>query len=142
MKESIAPQERQAKLVERYSIIPDPQERLAAIISRKSALPGVPEEERADEYLVPGCQSRVWIIGSLKEGRCHFRVEADSALVRGLITLLCEVYDGATPVEIVATEPELFEKLGIAAILTPTRLNGLAAVRLYLRNFAAASIDR
>ena len=133
-----SPSERQAKLVERYSIIPDPQERLSAIISRKTTLPGVPEEQRADEHLVPGCQSRVWIIGSFRDGHCHFQVEADSALVRGLVTLLCEVYDGAAPGEIVATEPELFEKLGIAAILTPTRLNGLAAVRLFLRKSAAA----
>lgn len=58
-------------------------------------------------------------------------------MVRGLIAMLCEVYEGATPEEIVATEPKLFEGLDIAPILTPTRLNGLAAVRLYLRNFAA-----
>lgn len=136
------PARRQQRLIERYSIIPDPQERLAAIISRKSALPGVPEAERSDEQLVPGCQSRVWIVGSVRDGRCHFQVEAESAMVRGLVTLLSEIYEGATPEEIVATEPEVFEGLGIAGMLTPTRLNGLAAVRLFLRNFAAVSIDR
>lgn len=123
-------------MIERYSIIPDPQERLSAIISRKSPLPGVPPEQRQPEYLVPGCQSRVWIIPTMAEGRCQLQVEAESAMVRGLITLLCELYHQATPDEILEYHPTVFESLGIARNLTPTRLNGLAAVTAYLQAFA------
>jgi len=131
-----SPAEREAAIVERYAIIPDPQERLSALIARKSPLPGIPPEERLPEYLVPGCQSRVWILPAMAEGRCHLRVEAESAMVRGLVTTLCELYHQATPAEIVAHEPALFEALGIARNLTPTRLNGLAAVTAYVQNFA------
>lgn len=57
-------------------------------------------------------------------------------MVRGLIGLLCELYHGAPPAEMIALEPTIFEKLGIAKNLTPTRLNGLAAVTAYLRDYA------
>ncbi len=137
-----SPQQRQADLIARYAIIPDPHERLAALITRRQAVPVLPAGERTEENLVQGCQSRVWIAGhydtgtSAGTGRCRFRMEAESAMVKGLVALLCELYDDATPGEILAVEPEIFESLGIARNLTPTRLNGLAGVRAHLRRFA------
>ncbi len=132
------PQQRQAAFIERYSIIPDPQDRLAAIVARRPTTGPLPPEEQTPDLLVPGCQSRVWIAASVSpdSGRCRFRMHAESALVRGLIGLLCDLYDDAPPEEIAAVEPEIFERLGIARNLTPTRLNGLAAVRAFLREFA------
>jgi len=127
------PRQRQDALVVRYSAIPDAQERLSAIISRKPVLPPVPEEERVDGNLVEGCQSRVWITVEWRdEERCHFRVLAESALVRGLVALICEIYSDATPEEILAVEPDILERLGIARNLSPTRLNGVQAVHRHL----------
>jgi len=98
------------------------------------------EHERTDERLVRGCSSRVWLVGEVRDGRCHFRMDADSPLVKGLVALLCEVYEGGTPEEIVTVEPEIVTALGIDRMLSPTRLNGLAAVRNTIREFAAAQI--
>ena len=81
--------------------------------------------------------SRVWLAGEMKEGRCRFRVEADSPLVRGLAGMLCGIYDGATPEEVVAEEPVVLEEVGILRNLSPTRQNGLAAVRRALVEFAS-----
>jgi len=129
-------QQKQAAFIDRYSVIPDPQERLAALISRKSALAPLDDSERIDAALVRGCVSRVWLTGTLENGRCRYRVDADSPMVKGLVAALCELYDGATPEEIISMEPEIFETLGIANNLTPTRLNGLASVRRVIRDFA------
>ena len=128
---------RQAELIAGYTIIPDPHERLAALISRKSPLLPLAPEQRTDENLVPGCISRVWLAGSVQNGRCRFHTDSDSAMVKGLARTLCEIYDDATPGEILATEPELFEALGISKLLTPTRLNGLANLRERIRACAA-----
>ena len=128
--------QRQAVLIDRYSAIPDPHERLAAIVARKTLLPPVLPEERTEANLVPGCQSRVWIVGSYEAGRCRFRMDAESALVKGLVSLICELYDDAPPHEISSVEPAVLEALGIARHLSPTRLNGLASVRGAIRQFA------
>ena len=128
--------QKQAAFIDRYSVIPDPQERLAALISRKSTLAQLTDSERVDAALVRGCVSRVWLAGTHENGRCRYRVDADSPMVKGLVTALCELYDDAIPEEVISVEPEIFDALGISTNLTPTRLNGLASVRRAIRDFA------
>jgi cysteine desulfuration protein SufE len=130
--------EHQRALIAKLAIIEDAHERLAAITSRAKKWPVPAESERIDERLVRGCSSRVWLVGEVRDGRCHFRVDGDSTLMKGLAALLCEVYEGGTPEEVVAVEPEIIAGLGIDRMLSPTRLNGLAAVRNTIREFAAA----
>ena len=78
------------------------------------------------------------VVGEVRDGHCHFRCDADSPLVRGLLVLLGDFYSGGTPVEVAATEPALIEQLGLDRSLSPTRLNGLRSVRAKIRDFAAA----
>lgn len=134
------PRQRQSQLIERYKILPDAHERLAALTGRRTSLLPLPPEDRTDTALVPGCVSRVWLVGTLENGRCRFRMHADSALVKGLAAAVCELYDDALPEEIIDVEPELFEALGIAANLTPTRLNGLANIRARIVEFARSQL--
>jgi cysteine desulfuration protein SufE len=133
--------ERQQQLIENYAIIDDPQERLSAVVDDARKLPPLRESERTEENRVKGCVSQAWIAAEIREGRCYFRSDADSPLVRGLLKLLCDLYSGATPVEIAAIEPVLFEELGLARNLSPTRLNGLRSVRAKIREFAANHIS-
>ena len=133
--------EKQQQLIEDYSVIPDPQERLAAVVDTARRRPALPEAERTEEHRVKGCVSLAWVIGEQRDGRCYFRSDADSPLVRGLLTLLCDFYSGASPAEVVATEPALLEELGLARNLSPTRLNGLRSVRAKMREFASAAIS-
>jgi cysteine desulfuration protein SufE len=132
--------EKQRRMIERYRLIEDSQERLAAVTARGKKWPSPAESERVDANLVPGCSSRVWLVGELTEGVCRFRMDADSPLVKGLAALLCELYDGGSPGEIATMEPKLFETLGLARTLSPTRLNGVAQIRSVIRNFAARHV--
>lgn len=130
--------EKQQQLIEDYAVIPDAQERLAVVVDQARRRPPLPDTERTEANRVKGCISLAWLVGELKEGRCHFRSDADSPLVRGLLTLLCDFYSGATPAEVAATEPALLEKLGLDRNLSPTRLNGLRSVRARIRDYALA----
>ena len=130
--------EKQQQLIDNYSIIDDAQERLAAVVDDARKMSPLPEAERTEANRVKGCISQAWIVGELRDGRCYFRCDADSPLVRGLLKLLCELYTGATPDEIVATEPVLLEQLDLSRNLSPTRLNGLRSVRAKIREYAAS----
>jgi len=132
--------EKQRRLIALYQVIEDPQERLAAVTARGKKWPAPRDDERVDANLVPGCSSRVWLIGEIVDRVSRFRMDADSPLVKGLAALLCELYDGELPAEIVATEPELLEALGIARSLSPTRLNGVAQIRAAIRGFAMRNV--
>jgi cysteine desulfuration protein SufE len=128
--------EKQQQLIENYSIIDDPQERLAAVVDDARKMPTLNEAERTEANRIKGCISQAWITPEVRDDRCVFRGDADSPLVRGLLKLICDLYTGATPAEVVATEPILFEELGLARNLSPTRLNGLRSVRAKIREFA------
>ncbi len=134
--------EKQRALIEDFSLIEDPMERFAAIVDRGRRAPALPDEARTDAHLVPGCSSRVWLTGWRQPdtGACQYRVEADAPSVQGVAALLCDLYSGATPAEVVAVEPECLAALAIDRHLTPTRQRGLGQVRLRIRQIAESLI--
>jgi cysteine desulfuration protein SufE len=133
------PAERQAAIRETLGAIADPQERLAVATGWKTTMEPLSPSERSDANLVRGCASRVWLAAEMTEGRCRFRVDAQSPLVYGLVRLICGIYDGAPPEEVATEEAVVLEELGILRNLSPTRQNGLAAVRRTLVEFAVAN---
>jgi cysteine desulfuration protein SufE len=128
--------EKQQGMIEDLLLIEDPQERLAAVVDRARSRPALTAVERSEANRVKGCISAAWVVSELREHRCHFRSDADSPLVRGLVALLCDLYSGATPAEVAATEPAILEQTGLTRSLSPTRLNGLRSVRAKIRDFA------
>ncbi len=131
--------EKQQQLIDDYGLIDDSQERLSAIVDRARRMPPLAEAERSEANRVKGCISLAWVVSEVRDGRCVFRADADSPLVRGLLALLTDLYNGAMPAEVVATEPALIEQLGLDRQLSPTRLNGLRSVRAKIREFAATN---
>jgi cysteine desulfuration protein SufE len=126
--------EKQQALIADLNLIPDPHEKLSALAARKP--PAFDPAWRRDENLVRGCVSRVWLAGEEHDGLCRFACDADSPMVKALAALLCDLYSGAPAAEVVAVEPELWDRCGLARQLTPTRLNGLAALRKRIRELA------
>ena len=127
----------QRELIETYAPIEDRQERLALIVDIARNRPPLPAAERSDDNLVRGCQSRVWLIATCDDGVCHFQADGDSPLVNGLVALLCDAYAGCRPPDIVASEPTVLTELGLLRDLSPTRQNGLIAVRAKIKALAA-----
>ncbi len=134
------PTDHQQQLVDDLLFIEDSQERLSAVVDKAKRLPPLPAADRTEENRVTGCISQVWVLGELRDGRCYFRCDADGPLVKGLVAFLCEFYSGATPAEITASTADPIESLGLLRNLSPTRVNGLAAVRTRIRALAAKMV--
>src|SRR5258708_6797239 len=100
--------EKQARLIAELSIISDPQERLAVGTERARRLEPFPSGLKGEDTRVPGCVSRVWLIGSMEGGRFRFLLDAESSVVKGLAGLLVEIYNGASGCGILATQPTVF----------------------------------
>ncbi|MFT3869279.1 MAG: SufE family protein [Nibricoccus sp.] len=133
--------DRHRQLFEDLSLIPDRHERLAVIVDRTRRLPPFTVAERLENHRVPGCQSAVWLIGELQpNGTLSLRSDTDSPMVKGLVNLLCEAYTGATPAEILATEPTFIDQLELLRDLSPTRRNGVAAVHARIKTLARTAL--
>lgn len=127
--------DKQTELISDLLLIEDAHERLSALTSYVNRT-RLPDEDKSDDLIVPGCVSRVWVHGELSNGLTQFRCAADSPMVAGLIALLADLYSGVTAAEVAAIEPEIWQRCGFEKILSPTRLNGLAAVRARMKSMA------
>ncbi len=133
----MSPAASEQALIEAYSLIPDPHERLSAIVA-SCAGPGIPEGDRREGDLVPGCVSRVWITASAENGVLHLRWDADSPLVKGLAGLVCQVYEGSPPPAAAAHAAGILAGLQLDRRLSPTRLNGLENAGRRIQALAAS----
>lgn len=130
----------QQDIAEEFAFFSDWTERYQYLIDLGKQLPPFPDDWKTEEYRVHGCQSMVWLVPSGDASRMHFNATSDSAIVSGLIALVLRVYSGRSAAEIVATEPAFIQQIGLAKHLSPTRSNGLAAMLVKLKAYAAEKL--
>jgi cysteine desulfuration protein SufE len=130
----------QQDIADEFAFFSDWTERYQYLIDLGKQLPPFPEAYKTEEYRVHGCQSMVWLVPSGDASRMHFEATSDSAIVSGLIALVLRVYSDRSAAEIVATEPAFIQTIGLAKHLSPTRSNGLAAMLVKLKAYAAAQL--
>ena len=119
-----------------FAFFSDWSERYQYLIDLGRKLPAFPDEWKAEEHRLHGCQSMVWIVARGDASRMEFQAVSDSAIVSGLIYLALRVYAGRPAAEIATTEPRFVADIGLARHLSPTRSNGLAAVLAFIRDNA------
>ena len=125
--------EKERDIIRRLLFIENAQERMGVLMDRAKRSGDLEASEKTEENQVKGCISRVWIVVSLVEGRCRIRFEAESPMVKALVALICQLYDGADPAEVPGFNPVLLEELHLDRQLSPTRLNGLHQVIEHIR---------
>ena len=98
------------------------------LIDLGKALTPLDENEKTDDRLLFGCQSRVWLIIEGNADALTIRANSDAGIVSGLIALLIRVYSGASAEQILNTKPEFIAAIGLQQHLSATRANGLHAM--------------
>ncbi len=126
-----------AAIGEELAVFDDWMDRYQYIIELGRKLPAFPEIWADDEHRVPGCQSRVWMEASLRDGALFLAGASDAAIVSGLVAMLLRVYSGRAPAEIMATEPHFLKDFGLLEALSTNRGNGVAAMARRIRDVAA-----
>ncbi|MDB6124479.1 MAG: Fe-S metabolism associated SufE [Pedosphaera sp.] len=128
--------EKKQNLLATLSQIKDAQERFAYVVERGRRQPLLDASLKTDEFRVEGCLAKLWIVPEFKGGKCYFRTDSDSAIMKGVSSVLCEFYSGQKPEEIVSIDPSFLGQVGITQHLTQNRRNGLARVWEKIRGFA------
>ena len=103
-------------------------EKYEYIIDLGKELPLLHEEQKTDDRLIHGCQSRVWVNTEMSESKLHFTADSDAIITKGIISLLIRVLSNQTPQDIVTTELYFIGKIGLQEHLSPTRANGLVGM--------------
>lgn len=128
----------QDQIIDEFSQFGDWMERYEYLIDLGRSLGPFDERHKTPEYLIEGCQSKVWLYPSFENGIITFSAESDALITRGIVALLIRVFSGHTPAEIVDANIYFIEKIGLRENLSPTRSNGLLAMVKQMRLYALA----
>lgn len=121
-------EEAKQAVIEDFSMYDEWLDKYEYLIDLGKNLEAYPEEEKTEDKLIKGCQSRVWLDWRLEDGKLYFKADSDAIITKGIISLLINVYSGRTPKEIAADDFSFINQIGLKENLSPTRANGLVSM--------------
>ena len=128
----------QEEIVDEFNIFDDWMDRYNHLIEISDDLPQIDGKFKNNDYLIRGCQSKVWLNAEYSDGRIHFTADSDAIITKGIIALLIRVLSDRTPKEIMETDLEFIDKIGLKQNLSPTRANGLLSMIKQMKLYAMA----
>ena len=128
----------QEEIIEEFSMFDDWLDKYDYLISLSESLPVIAAEHKTDEYIIEGCQSRVWVDARLEDGKIYYSADSDAIIIKGLLALLIRAMGGRTPQEVVDLDLYFIDAIGLKENLSPTRGNGLLATIKQMRLYSLA----
>ena len=124
-------------IIEEFAEFDEWLDKYEYIIDLGKSLASYPEDKKTDEYLIKGCQSRVWLDAKMENGVLVFNADSDAIITKGIISLLIRIYSGRTPEEILSSDFSVVEKIGLKENLSPTRANGRVSMIQTMKKLAS-----
>ncbi len=131
-------QETQQDIISEFEIFDDWMDKYNYLIELSSSLPLIDPKYKTKEYIIQGCQSKVWVNAEYKDGKVVFTADSDAIITKGIISLLIRILSERTPDEIIKTELEFIDAVGLRENLSPTRANGLLSMIKQMKLYAIA----
>lgn len=128
----------QDEIIEEFAAYEDWMDKYNYLIELSKELPSIDPKYKSNEYLIKGCQSRVWLNGDLQEDKIIFTADSDALITKGIVALLIHVLSNRTPDEILNSELYFIDKIGLKENLSPTRANGLLSMVKQMKLYALA----
>jgi cysteine desulfuration protein SufE len=101
-------------------------------------LPIMVETEKSDENIVRGCQSKVWLTAKRTEDKIYFSADSNTAITKGLASLLVRIYSGQPASEILGSDLYFVNKIKMERFIGTQRSNGFAAMVKQMKLYALA----
>jgi cysteine desulfuration protein SufE len=101
-------------------------------------LPDMPDNEKTEDNIVKGCQSKVWLTADLENDKLFFKADSNTAITKGLVSLLARIFNGQTPDAILNGDLYFMNKIGMERFIGTQRSNGFAAMIKQMKLYALA----
>lgn len=129
----------QESIIEDFGMLDGDMEMTIAYIMELGAkLPVFPEESRTEDSIVKGCQSKVWLHAKLEEGKVFYQADSNTAITKGLVSLLVTILSGHTPDDILNADLFFQERIGMNRFIGTQRSNGFGAMIKQMQIYALA----
>jgi cysteine desulfuration protein SufE len=128
----------QDKIVDEFSLFEDWMDKYNLLIDLGKELPVIDQKFKVKDFLIEGCQSKVWLHPEYDGKIITFTADSDAIITRGIVALLIKVLSNRTPEEIISADLYFIEKIGLRQNLSPTRSNGLLSMVRQMKLYAMA----
>ena len=128
----------QDEIVDEFSMFDDWMQRYEYIIELGKSLPLIDEQYKTEENIIKGCQSKVWVHGEVHDGNIVFTADSDAILTKGIIAILIRTFSNQQPTDILASDTDFIDEIGLKEHLSPTRANGLVSMIKQIKMYALA----
>ena len=128
----------QDNIIDEFSLFDDWMDKYNLLIDLGKELPVIDPMFKVKDFLIEGCQSKVWLHPEYDGRIISFTADSDAIITRGIVALLIKVLSDRTPEEIIAADLYFIEKIGLRQNLSPTRSNGLLSMVRQIKLYAMA----
>jgi len=128
----------QDNVIDEFSMFEDWMDKYNLLIDIGKNLPVIDPKFKIKDFLIEGCQSKVWLYPEFDGDKISFTADSDAIITRGIVALLIKVLSDRTPEEIISTELYFIDKIGLRQNLSPTRSNGLLSMVRQMKLYAMA----
>jgi cysteine desulfuration protein SufE len=128
----------QDSIIDDFSVFDDWMDKYNLLIDLGKELPVIDPKFKVKDFLIEGCQSKVWLHPEYDGKIISFTADSDAIITRGIVALLIKVLSSRSPEEILAADLYFIEKIGLRQNLSPTRSNGLLSMVRQIKLYAMA----
>ncbi|MCK4344596.1 MAG: SufE family protein [Bacteroidales bacterium] len=128
----------QNEIIEEFEVFTDWMDKYYYLIELSKNLPAISPNFKTNEYLIEGCQSKVWLHAELEGDKIKFSADSDAIITKGIIALLIRVMADHKPEDIMNADLYFIDRIGLKENLSPTRSNGLLAMVKQMKLYALA----
>lgn len=129
-------QETEQQIINEFSLFEDWMDRYNYIIELGKSLPMIDDKYKTDQYLISGCQSKVWLYADVQDGKVIYSADSDAIITKGIVNLLIRVLSNQSPQEIIDAPLAYIDAIGLKEHLSPTRSNGLVSMIKQMKMYA------
>ncbi len=128
----------QDQIVEEFEVFEEWLDKYEYLIELGNSLEPIDIKYRTNEYLINGCQSKVWVNAEMTGENVVFFADSDAIITKGIVALLIRVLSNRKPDEIMNADLYFIDKIGLTQNLSPTRSNGLLAMVKQMKMYGMA----
>ena len=128
----------QEEIVDEFAMFDDWMQRYEYMIELGKSLPLIDEKYKTEEYIIKGCQSKVWVHADMKDGKVAFTADSDAIITKGIIAILIRAFSNQPPQAILDADTSFIDEIGLKEHLSPTRANGLVSMIKQIKLYAVA----
>ena len=128
----------QNEIIEEFDIFDTWMDKYEYLIELGKSVPKINEENKKEENIIKGCQSKVWLHAEKQDELVRFYADSDAIITKGIISLLIRTFSNQKPEDIINASLDFIDDIGLRQHLSPNRANGLNNMIKKIKFYAIA----